>query len=62
MISADDAKMGRIIGFDAQILRALGCANAVLLQVLFNDSRLISVGKYRDSGNSITGGDKVRQP
>ena len=53
MISADGAKMGRIIWFDVQILRALECANAVLLQVLFNDGPLISMRKCGDSAGPL---------
>ena len=54
MISACDAKMRRITWLDAQVLRALGCANAVLLlQVLFNDNPLCSAEKYRDSAGPL---------
>jgi hypothetical protein len=48
MISEADAKMGRIICFDAQIWRASERVNTVLLQVLFKDGSLISVGKCGD--------------
>ena len=54
MISTGDAKMRRITWLGAQILRASGCANAVLLlQVLFNDNPLISAGKCRDSAGPL---------
>ena len=54
MISTGDAKMRRTTWLNAQILRAFGRANAVLLlQVLFNDNPLISAGKYRDSAGPL---------
>ena len=43
MISPDDAKRARKIGFVAQILQRLGSRNVgALLEVLFNDTPLIS--------------------
>jgi len=56
MISAEDAKMRRIIRFTAQILRASRSVNAaVLLKAFFNDSPLISADKCRHSAPLISG-------
>ena len=50
VISADDVRLRRIIGFDAQILHAPESTHPdVLLKVFFNDNRLISVKKCRHS-------------
>jgi len=58
MISAEDAKMRRIIRFTAQILRAFESANAaVLLKAFFDDRPLISAPKCRNSAPLIPGGE-----
>ena len=58
MISAEGAKMTRIIRFTAQILRAFESADAVvLLQAFFNDRPLIPAQKYGNSAPLIPGGE-----
>jgi hypothetical protein len=54
MISAEDAKMTRIIRLVAQILRALESAHAAaLLKVFFNDNPLISAEKCGHSAGHV---------
>ena len=56
MISAEHARMRRIIRLVAQILRALGSANtAALLKGFFNDSRLITAGECGDFHSGAIG-------